>query len=126
MYELCVCVCVSHRALTFPKKERHAFSDFLLSLIFGEQTTHERGQMTVTFLQNGCDVTSDQSFAWPDAADVVSSLVFVHMCVCVRERKKYMHMLVLVCACVDVCVHWKPAISQTYQIGQSTSSWLRL
>lgn len=35
--------------------------------------------MTVTFLQNGCDVTSDQSFDWPDAADVVSSLVFVRV-----------------------------------------------
>lgn len=39
--------------------------------------------MTVTFLQNGCDVTPDQSFDWPDAADVVSSLVFMH----VRERE---------------------------------------
>ncbi len=50
--------------------------------------------MTVTFLQNGCDVTPDQSFDWPDAADVVSSLVFVHVCVyvyvcvCVWERER--------------------------------------
>lgn len=49
--------------------------------------------MTVTFLQSGCDVTSDHSFDWPDAADVVSSLVFVHVCV-VRERKKEIIMLI--------------------------------
>lgn len=36
-------------------------------------------------LQNG-DVSSDQSFDWPDAADVVFSMVFVN--VCEREKKK--------------------------------------
>lgn len=35
---------------------------------------------------NGFDVTLDQSFDWPDASDVVSSLVFAH--VCERERKR--------------------------------------
>lgn len=125
----------------------------------GEQTTHEWGQMTVTFLQNGCDVTSDQSFDWPDAADVVSSVVFVRACLymCAKEggrggvvmgggRKEWdynadSHLAVWlydyilstrICGCLHacgslcVCVHWKPSISQAYQIGQSTSSWLRL
>lgn len=30
----------------------------------GEQTTHERGQMTVTFPQNGRDATAHQSTDW--------------------------------------------------------------
>lgn len=42
--------------------------------------------MTVMFLHSGCDVTSDQSFDWPDAADVVSTVVFVRESVSVRER----------------------------------------
>ena len=41
--------------------------------------------MTVTFLQNGWDVTSDQSVDWPNAADVVCFVVFVCVCVCVRR-----------------------------------------
>ncbi len=82
--------------------------------------------MIVTFLQNGCGGTLDQSVEWPDAADVASSPEFGQECVCVREleggrkglgcwysfksaeRTEYLlydiHMYLNVCVCVCVCV----------------------
>ena len=42
----------------------------------------------------------------------------------------YISACVCVCVCVRshfcLCIRWKPPISQAYQNGQSTSSWLRL
>lgn len=51
-----------------------------------KQYTSEGRWLSHFFFQNGSDVTPDQSFEWPDAADVVCSLVFAHVCMCVRER----------------------------------------
>ncbi len=85
-----------YRALTLFKKKEKKGAVFLLSLFFGEQTTHEWGQMTVTVSKMAVAGPSDQSFDWPDAADVVSAGICASVCVCVGERKTEIIMLLFI------------------------------
>ena len=125
---MCVqCVCSS-------LKGHSCELDFFFFFFFlSEQTTHERGQMTVTFSPKWlwCDLTSKHWLGqmlfpvWEEESDYDEDIyllggmiiwlyhIYLHVCVCVRSH-------------FCLCIRWKPPISQAYQNGQSTSSWLRL
>lgn len=131
------CMCTMFAALSFFSQKRHCcFSPCLVFL---------PAWSPLSWCANNTEwfyfvVTLDQSLDWPDASDVASSLVFVHVCDIKREEGKndnvfslkrqglavlYMYFAcLLLCTCVLVC--WTQSGLSDWAINKRLVQTVRL